>query len=304
MEDTPSVYGSLPSAVYLTEYFPVPGNQGTQNSCTAWAVAYALKSGQENMKRGWSRNSSAHQFSPSFVYNLVNNGKNEGAFLSDVFDIVSEYGVCSLNYFPYDQNDYKTKPTANQIGAARLYQSAYWINIKGIPVIKNHIAGGDGVVIGIEVYPDFYDISASNQIYDKISGTAEGGHAICLIGYDDSKGAFKFINSWGSDWGLDGYGWISYDLVNDIRVNHYGTVIGYVMHPETDDYFVGDVNEDGIIDASDAMLVLQYAAQTLTPTPRQNALSDVDGNAVVDSTGANYILKYAAQTISKLPLYD
>jgi hypothetical protein len=31
-----------------------------------------------------------------------------------------------------------------------------------------------------------------------------------LIGYSESKQAFKLINSWGNDWGDNGYGWITY----------------------------------------------------------------------------------------------
>ena len=40
-----------------------------------------------------------------------------------------------------------------------------------------------------------------------------GGHAICLCGYDDTKGAFRFKNSWGPGWGDKGYAWLSYDYV-------------------------------------------------------------------------------------------
>jgi len=35
-------------------------------------------------------------------------------------------------------------------------------------------------------------------------------HAIVLTGWDDSKGAWRLRNSWGPDWGEDGYMWIAY----------------------------------------------------------------------------------------------
>ena len=38
----------LPDYVDLESKMPSPGNQGSQGSCTAWAVAYAAKSYQEN----------------------------------------------------------------------------------------------------------------------------------------------------------------------------------------------------------------------------------------------------------------
>jgi len=39
-----------------------------------------------------------------------------------------------------------------------------------------------------------------------------GGHAMCVVGYDDNKygGAFEIQNSWGTDWGNEGYIWITY----------------------------------------------------------------------------------------------
>ena len=32
-----------------------------------------------------------------------------------------------------------------------------------------------------------------------------------IVGYDDTRSAFKVINSWGTDWGIGGYGWIDYE---------------------------------------------------------------------------------------------
>ena len=31
-----------------------------------------------------------------------------------------------------------------------------------------------------------------------------------VIGYDDDKGAFRFMNSWGTNWGDQGFAWVSY----------------------------------------------------------------------------------------------
>jgi cathepsin K len=39
-------------------------------------------------------------------------------------------------------------------------------------------------------------------------------HAITLVGWDDDKGAWLMKNSWGTDWGEDGYMWIKYNSNN------------------------------------------------------------------------------------------
>jgi hypothetical protein len=39
-----------------------------------------------------------------------------------------------------------------------------------------------------------------------------GGHAMCVVGYDDKKygGAFLLMNSWGPEWGNNGFAWVRY----------------------------------------------------------------------------------------------
>ena len=36
-------------------------------------------------------------------------------------------------------------------------------------------------------------------------------HSVLLVGYDDTKSQFKFMNSWGAAWGDDGFGYLPYD---------------------------------------------------------------------------------------------
>lgn len=38
-------------------------------------------------------------------------------------------------------------------------------------------------------------------------------HAVVIAGYDDDNRRFLLKNSWGTDWGNDGYAWISYDYI-------------------------------------------------------------------------------------------
>lgn len=48
--------------------------------------------------------------------------------------------------------------------------------------------------------------------------TALGFHALLLVGWDDSRQAWLARNSWGSDWGLDGYLWLGWGAAETHRL--------------------------------------------------------------------------------------
>lgn len=301
-----SIYSSsLPTSVDNTSKFPTPGDQGDQKSCVGWAIGYAMASNNEHIKRNWNINTDNHHFSPSYIFNqLTSNGSAINIY--SALNLVKNQGVCPLTYWQYDETDYTTQPTAIQNAAASLYKCASVYSTIGTVNIKARLAQGYGVVIGIEEYPDLYNLSNTNQIYDSTSGTSRGQHAICLIGYDDNKGsgAYKFINSWGTDWGLDGYGWISYDLVNG-AANASAVKAGfYITSPTTDDYTIGDVNSDGTINSEDSRLALQYSVGSGDPTAMQYVLADVDGNGQITASDAREILRYSTDLIDHFSLYD
>ena len=220
---TPRVSVPLPSSIDNSSEYPAPGNQGNQGSCTAWSVAYADKSMQEGLyHNNWSLATADHQFSPAYVYNQLDGGQDNGISIPDAMNLITNQGVCSLATMRYDPNDYTTQPTDAQKAEAQSYKGQSWAYLAdgtGIQSIKEHLATNDGVVIQIPVYSDFYFSNGPN--YYNENGTYEGGHAVCLVGYDDgrampdgSTGAFKFINSWGTNWGDKGYGYISYHVMS------------------------------------------------------------------------------------------
>ncbi len=218
-------FGANPSSVDLSDKFPTPGSQGAQGSCTAWATAYALKSYLEKVDFGWDQNQKEHQFSPAYVYNQINGGRDEGSGISTALDLIVKQGVCSLATMPYNYRDYTTQPNSTQKAEAAKFKSASWgtVSSGNVDEFKTQLAAGNAIVVGIPVYDDFSKISSSNPIYDNTSGSSRGAHAICLVGYDDNQQAFKLINSWGTNWGINGYGYISYKLMQDLKIK------GYVM---------------------------------------------------------------------------
>lgn len=78
---------------------------------------------------------------------------------------------------------------------------------KSLTAIKKALQKGP-LVTSMTVYSDF--LTYSSGVYKSTSNRREGGHAISIVGYDDSKNAFIIRNSWGVDWGENGFAYVDY----------------------------------------------------------------------------------------------
>ena len=212
---------------------PPVGNQGAQGSCVGWAFAYYYKTYQEWVEHNWDVTDTHHQFSPAFMYNQINAGIDGGSFFADAMKLLCDLGCANLYDAPYSDTDYTTWPSETAYYNAIRFRSdsAYYIYVgdtAGINALKAHIAGGDNAVIGILVWGNFDNINNYDTTFcvSDTTGSIRGGHAQCIVGYDDSKstndgvGAFRVVNSWGTGWGNNGYYWMSYQAVMHPRTSY------------------------------------------------------------------------------------
>jgi C1A family cysteine protease len=213
--DIPFGGTELPSSADMSDRMPEVGSQGGQQSCVAWAIAYAMKGYQEAVQLG-----EPIKFSPSFVYNQINGGKNVPTQVTDGLNILSEQGVCLMDEMPYDENKWDENPTEASKASAKRFRIDEWrrVNTMDIKEIKTYLAAGSPVIIGAMVTADFIDkgYTEGADYMWKENGESIGGHAMLVVGYDDAKNAFKIINSWGKNWGDGGYGWIDYKLFPEV----------------------------------------------------------------------------------------
>jgi len=205
----------LPSDVDLSQNFPAIGYQGMQNSCVAWAVGYAVKSYQEKIEHGWAY-SKKTLFSPAYIYNQINHGKDSGSAISEAMGLLVNQGAATFATMPYNPKDYWSKPNAKAQKEAKKFREKKYARIDGsdIATVKSYLAQGVPVVFGMSIDDAFYTLNKKHPVYDAPGGGYYGGHAMALVGYDDHKygGAFKVFNSWSTDWGDNGYAWITYQL--------------------------------------------------------------------------------------------
>ncbi len=215
--------GTLPSKVDLSSDMPPVDSQGRQGSCVGWAVAYALKTYQEQVERSWGTQKLEHQFSPAYIYNQIKiNNCMSGARLADAFALLTEQGCSSLAKMPYDDRNCDRVPPTDAVTEAQQFRIASWrrVNIQDPTELRSHLAAGFPIVIGMKIYTNFFRLRGSG-VYNKIEGDYQGNHALCVVGYDDSNSTFRIINSWGTNWGDNGYFRITYDLFKQIVFEGY-----------------------------------------------------------------------------------
>ena len=212
-----------PASVDISASMPPVGDQGNENSCVAWASGYAIKSYQEAQEHKWSLSggtgpngiNTSHVFSPAYIYNQINGGKDKGSLFADAFSLLEKQGVAPWFNMPYVAGQYLTQPTAAQTASAKPYiiSTYYTIPKTNLDQAKTYLAQGFPLFWGAEI-----DNVLENGTFTTLNGafgTDEGGHAMTIVGYDDTRQAFKVMNSWGTSYEQAGFFWVSYNWVQN-----------------------------------------------------------------------------------------
>jgi C1A family cysteine protease len=82
--------------------------------------------------------------------------------------------------------------------------------------MKACLAEGYPFVFGFTVYESFESeaVAKSGKLnLPKKNEAQAGGHAVMAVGYQDSSKRFIIRNSWGPNWGLNGYFTMPYDYL-------------------------------------------------------------------------------------------
>ena len=72
------------------------------------------------------------------------------------------------------------------------------------------------------------------------------------------------------------------------------------IDPQPPVYTLGDVDENGVVNITDALMTLQAASEKITLTEAQTLAADVNANQAVTASDALQILQYATGQIAKL----
>lgn len=219
---------TIPSSIdYSNNMAPVK-NQGQLGSCVAFATV-AVKEWQEikeyGMELAVTKNKPAisakdvRDLSEQWVYyncKKIDPWPNEeGTSIRYAMKVLQKQGVPFERDWPYSDTVIGNPDKVASRIALWMRIESYW-RITTSQELKAALVNNGPIPIGILCFEEIFYVGANGIVADpKNPNDIYGGHAICIVGYDDAKKLFKFKNSWSTSWGENGYGYLSYNYVNN-----------------------------------------------------------------------------------------
>jgi len=227
--------GVRPQRLDFREFCGGVWDQGNLGSSAAHACAALLQF--------FERRASGRIIEPSRMFlhktagRLLHRGGESGASLRATWKAVAHFGVPSEEHWPYQLEKAGQEPDAFAYSSARRFPSLCYLRLDGrdqtgqtsLGSVKSFLAAGFPCVFG---FPVCTSVSAEADIpFPTIFDAVRGGQAVMAVGYDDArwirsdKGALLIRNSWGTEWGDGGYGWLPYAYARESLATDFWTLL-------------------------------------------------------------------------------
>jgi len=201
---------ALPRTVDLRDNLGAVEDQGQIGSCVANAAVGALEHQQRKA------NKPIVELSRMFVY--FNARRMSGSQQEDCGTTTAQgmaaflaFGAPPESDWPYDPKLLKQEPSRMAFERAQPHTPVEYARVDGMDNIKGALAQGYPVVMGVSLPQHCYQEAGKTGTMSVPTAAEvdkakrETGHAMLLVGYDLDAGHFTVRNSWGRDWGHNGY---------------------------------------------------------------------------------------------------
>lgn len=213
----------------LSSFFPAIRDQGNEGSCTGHA-------GRNLLSTIWNQfHGVSLDFSPQFLYRAERICEGDpnvdgGAQSRTMVALLTETGICLEADDPYVDTGWKNPTTLAMLASAEKYRAGAYHRVWSLDTLRSTIASKYPASLAIAVYESFEsDAVAKTGLVPMPSGREAlmGYHEVCVAGISDTKRLIKVANSWGQEWGDQGYFYLPFDywdLVQDSWTAHLGKV--------------------------------------------------------------------------------
>lgn len=156
-----------------------------------------------------------------------------GSRIIDCIKILKKTGVPPEMLHPYHEKFLYKKP--NEL-SNRLAKYCKLLGFKELKrnEIKNNLLENNPIICGIKIFENFNNkntVDSGQVILPEKYEELLGGHSIVIVGYNDKKKNYIFINSWGKSWGNDGIGYIPYEYLNNVELADEFFILTKITNP-------------------------------------------------------------------------
>lgn len=203
----------LPTSFSLKNNMPPVLDQGNLGSCVSNAVCNALGFLNVKIKKPIGLKSRIFNYYNTRVLEGTVNS-DSGCQIRDAIKASNKTGNCYETTWPYNVLNFKLKPPSNAYTEASAHKLTLYQRVNQDRMyIKSCLLEGFPVIIGFTCFNTLYNPSVE-RTGDILLPTRKdyiiGGHCVLVTGYNDSTQRFEIQNSWGENWGNQGYGTIPY----------------------------------------------------------------------------------------------
>ena len=215
----------LPEEVDLRIHCPPVYNQLSIGSCVAQSVvaAYEMELLKDTTLDDVSLSKLFVYYNARMLEGTVN--IDAGAHIRDGVKVVAEYGACQEMYHPYVVSKFKEKPSDPAYLEALNHKAIIYAAVgRETSEICLALADGFPVIFGFTVYESFENGNVRHtgiMTMPKAGERAVGGHAVLAVGYNRQKQLFLVRNSWGAEWGQNGYFWMPFSYAQRLARDYW-----------------------------------------------------------------------------------
>jgi len=224
---------AIPSSKDLRETWWEINDQKATGSCVGWATAdsvirwHFVKANQLPQDQLlsprfiWMASKETDQFVsyPSTFIEL------EGTSLKAALDIARKFGNVLDSELLFDSGKLYQKDAQTFYALAAQRKIASYFNLKiNAAQWRVWLATHGPILTRLNVDATWENAKATHGNLDKYqSDSTRGGHAVSLVGYTSDR--FIVRNSWGEEWGDEGFGYASIDYALAAFTEAYGVTI-------------------------------------------------------------------------------